>query len=70
MAELTEGSIIWFPANNPNFSRSESLVHMFLGRALCFSHHFSDLANQEIPRPYQRPALTGRERLRLAQLSQ
>ena len=70
MAELAEGLIIWFPANNRNFSRSESLVHLFLGRALCLSHHFSDLANQEIPRPYQRPDLTERECLRLAQLSQ
>jgi hypothetical protein len=52
MADLTEGLIIWFPANNRNFSSSESLVHLFLGRALCFSHHFRDLANQELPRPY------------------
>src|SRR6266545_613320 len=70
MAELADGLIIWFPANNRNSPRSESLVHLFLGRALCLSHHFRDLANQELPRPYQRPALTGRERLRLAQLSQ
>ena len=70
MAELAEGLIIWVPANNRNFSRSESLVHQFLGRALCLSHHFRDLANQELPRPYQRPALTDRELLRLAQLGQ
>ena len=70
MAEFTDGLIIWFPANNRNFSRSESLVHLFLGRATCLSHHFRDLANQELPRPYQPSALTGRERLRLAQLSQ
>ena len=70
MAELADGLIIWFPANNRNFSRSETMVHLFLGRATCLSHHFRDLANQELPRPYQHPALTGRERLRLAQLSQ
>jgi hypothetical protein len=29
MAELAEGLIIWFPANNRNFSRSESLVQLF-----------------------------------------
>src|SRR4030095_6838775 len=70
LAELADGLIIWFPANNRNFSRSESLVHLFLGRALCLSHHFRDLANQELPRPYQRPTLTDRERLRLVQFSQ
>ena len=44
LAELTDGLIIWFPANNRNFSRSESLVHLFLGRALCLSPITSEIS--------------------------
>jgi hypothetical protein len=43
LAELADWLINWFPANNRNFSRTESLVHLFPGCASCLSHHFRDL---------------------------
>src|SRR5262245_31139909 len=52
------------------FFRVKSLVYLFLGGALCYPHHFRDLANQELSRLLQHLALANRERLLLAQASQ